>query len=215
MLHESEKTFRDLFHKHAAVKLLIDPDSGNIVEANEAAENFYGWPREQLRQMRIQDINTLSPGQVKAEMQKARNLERTHFEFRHRRADGSIRDVAVFSSPINTKNRTLLHSIIHDITEQRQAEDAQRSTEQALRDSEMKYRTLFETAGDAIMLMRDGKFIDCNTVTLAMFGCTRLQFIGAAPSHFSPPTQADGRSSEEKAAEMIHLAMTTGTRRFT
>ncbi len=214
MLHESEKTFRDLFHKHAAVKLLIDPDSGNIVEANEAAENFYGWPRARLRQMRIQDINTLPPGQVKAEMQKASNLERTQFEFRHRIADGSVRDVAVFSSRINTKDGLLLHSIIHDITEQRQAEDARRAAEQALRDSEMKYRTLFETAGDAIMLMRDGKFIDCNNVTLAIFGCTRLQFIGAAPSHFSPPVQPDGRSSEEKAAEMIHQAMTTGTKRF-
>lgn len=72
MLHKSETKFRELFHKHAAVKLLIDPDNGNIVEANEAAEKFYGWSGENLRQMRIQDINTLPPEQVKAEMEKAK-----------------------------------------------------------------------------------------------------------------------------------------------
>ncbi len=83
-----------------------------------------------------------------------------------------------------------------------------------LLDSEMKYRTLFETAGDAIMLMRNGQFADCNAVTLAMFGCTRHQFIGAEPSHFSPPAQPDGGSSVDQAAEMIQLAMTKGRQRF-
>jgi PAS domain S-box-containing protein len=100
-LHDSEKMFRDLFHQHTAVNLLIDPANGAIVEANEAAETFYGWSREQLRRMRIQDINTLPPDQVEAHMAKARDLQRTHFEFRHRLADGSVRDVVVFSSRID------------------------------------------------------------------------------------------------------------------
>lgn len=122
MLRESEKKFRDIFHEHAAVKFLIDPENGNIVEANKAAERFYGWPMDQLRQMRIQEINTLPPERVKKEMEMARNLERNHFEFRHRLADGSIRDVAVFSSSINVQGRPLLHSIVHDITRLKQAE---------------------------------------------------------------------------------------------
>ncbi|MBN1626614.1 MAG: transporter substrate-binding domain-containing protein [Deltaproteobacteria bacterium] len=122
MLRDSEKKFRDLFHQHAAVKLIINPNNGNIVEANEAAERFYGWSMDQLRQMRVQDINTLSSEQVREEMEKAKNLERTHFEFRHRLADGSIRDVAVFSSRINLNDEIMLHSIIHDITRLKQAE---------------------------------------------------------------------------------------------
>ncbi|MCF8111136.1 MAG: transporter substrate-binding domain-containing protein [Desulfobacteraceae bacterium] len=122
MLRDSETKFKDLFNKHSAVKLLIDPDNGNIVEANQAAEKFYGWPGEQLRRMRIQDINTLSAEQVKAEMEKAKNFERTHFEFLHRLADGSIKDVAVFSSKIDIQGETFLHSIIHDITKHKNAE---------------------------------------------------------------------------------------------
>jgi PAS domain S-box-containing protein len=121
-LHESEKKFRDLFHKHAAVKLLIDPDTGNIVEANEAAERFYGWSLEQLRRMRIQDINTLSHEQVKAELNKVIERQCIHFEFRHRLADGSVRDVEVFSSSIDINGKVLLHSIIHDITERHNLE---------------------------------------------------------------------------------------------
>jgi PAS domain S-box-containing protein len=120
-LRKSEALFRNLFEHHAAVKLIIDPDTGNIIDANVTAAEFYGWTRAQLRQMRIQDINTLSPGEIKQEMEKARAHERIHFEFRHRRADGSIRDVDVFSSKIEAKGKDLLHSIIHDITDRKRA----------------------------------------------------------------------------------------------
>ena len=87
-LRESEERFRILFENHAAMKLLIDPADGHIVDANEAAARFYGWTRDQLRRMRIQDINTLSPDEVVREMQKAREQRRIYFDFRHRRADG-------------------------------------------------------------------------------------------------------------------------------
>ncbi len=76
---------------------------GRIVEANDAAVKYYGWSHEQIRQMKIQDINTLPPEDVRKEIEMARTKERTHFEFRHRRADGSIRDVEVFSGTIDTK----------------------------------------------------------------------------------------------------------------
>ena len=121
-LRESETKFRDLFYKHAAVKLIVNPDTGNILDVNEAAEKFYGWSEEQLRRMRIQDINTLSPEQIKAEMEKALSEHRINFEFRHRIADGTVRDVAVYSSKVKIKGRAVLHSIVHDITEQRSLE---------------------------------------------------------------------------------------------
>ena len=97
--------------------------------------------------------------------------------------------------------------VLRDVTEQRRVE-------QALRESELKHRTLFETAGDAIMLMRDDRFIDCNARTLTMFGCSREQIVGAPPYEFSPPTQPDGGSSQEKALEKINLAATEGPQFF-
>ena len=123
-LRESEERYRNVFENHAAVKLLIDPDDGSIIEANKAAVNYYGWSHERLKQMKIQEINTLPPEDVKKEMENAHTEKRIQFEFRRRRADGSIRDVEVFSSKIEVKGKDLLHSIIHDITERKRAEEA-------------------------------------------------------------------------------------------
>jgi PAS domain S-box-containing protein len=121
-LWESEALFRKLFEQHAAVKLIIDPADGSIIDANAQAVEFYGWTRKQLIQMKIQDINILSPEEIKQEMEKARARKCIHFEFRHRRADGSIRDVDVFSSKVEARGKELLHSIVHDITERKQLE---------------------------------------------------------------------------------------------
>ena len=86
--------------------------------------------------------------------------------------------------------------------------------EQALRESELKHRTLFETASDAILLMRHDRFIDCNSRTLTIFGCSREEIVGAPPYEFSPPTQPDGRPSQDKALEKINLALTEGPQFF-
>ncbi len=81
-----------------------------------------------------------------------------------------------------------------------------KTTEQALRDSEERYRSLFEAAHDAIFLMHEDRFIDCNPRTLAMFGCTREQILQTHPYDLSPERQPDGRSSRDRAIEQISAA---------
>lgn len=85
---------------------------------------------------------------------------------------------------------------------------------QKLKESELKYRTLFNCAGEAIFLMRADRFVDCNAQTLAMFGCEREQIIGESPYKFSPPLQPGGRPSKEKAMEKINQALTEGPQSF-
>lgn len=112
-----------LFAHNAAPMLIIDPSTGQIIDANSAAAEFYGWPQDQLRRMRIQDINTFSEEQILQETETARTLNRNHFEFVHRLANGSIRHVRVFSTKFDYRGRPLLHLIITDISEQKMAEE--------------------------------------------------------------------------------------------
>jgi PAS domain S-box-containing protein len=136
-LKESEERYRSLFKNNHSVMLLVDPESADIVDANPAAVSFYGWSFEALTGKKITDINTLSDEQVFQEMGKAKSEQRRVFYFQHRLANGEIRDVEVFSGPIKVNDRELLYSIIHDISNRKQAEEA-------LIKSEEKYHRLYK-----------------------------------------------------------------------
>jgi len=123
VLMAAESHYDSLFENNHAVMLLIDPESGKIYDSNPAAVRFYGWTREEIRRMKISEINTLSIEEIKAEMNLAVELKRNHFHFKHRLADGSVRDVEVYSGPIVVKGKHLLYSIVYDITERLIAED--------------------------------------------------------------------------------------------
>ncbi len=121
-LRESEEKFRHMFQRHRAVMLLIDADSGEIVDANTAASTYYGYGPEQIRGMNIKDINRLPPGEVETEWRKAAAEQKDHFVFPHRLADNSLRRVEVYSTPLEAAGKTLLFSVIHDVTDRTQAE---------------------------------------------------------------------------------------------
>ncbi|NTW84014.1 MAG: PAS domain S-box protein [Chlorobiaceae bacterium] len=123
-LRQSEERYRTLFQNKYTVMMIFDPLDGQIIDANPAAENFYGWSRNELLKMNVTQINTLSEQDVKSEMQKARSMERNYFNFRHRRADGSFRDVEVVSGPITLMGKSLLYSIVHDVTERKKFQEA-------------------------------------------------------------------------------------------
>ena len=83
----------------------------------------------------------------------------------------------------------------------------EKNTERTLRESELKYRTLFEAANDAIFLVRNFCFVECNNRTLEIYGCKREDILGMPPQKFSPPVQPDGRSSNDAAMEKMRLAL--------
>ncbi|QJB56241.1 PAS domain S-box protein [Pseudodesulfovibrio sp. zrk46] len=117
MLREREKLYRAFFENNHAIMLLEDPKSGEIVDANPAASVFYGYTVHQMRAMNTAQINALSEEEIFQEMFAARNEKRSFFIFKHRLADGELRDVEVYSGPIMVRGNQLLYSVIHDVTD--------------------------------------------------------------------------------------------------
>ncbi|MBL8490315.1 MAG: PAS domain S-box protein, partial [Rhodocyclaceae bacterium] len=112
----AENILPPMFRDHSSVMLVIDPDTGAILDANDAASRYYGLDHAALSARRIQDLNALDPAEVAAERARAKAENRNHFIFPHRVGAGKIRTVEVYSSPMKAADgRTLLLSIVHDI----------------------------------------------------------------------------------------------------
>jgi PAS domain S-box-containing protein len=126
---EGDALYRALFDINTAVKLLIDPNTQRIVDANQAAVALYGWSKEELKQKKISQINTLSESEVKAEIENARTGRRRYFRFRHRTARGAELSVEVHSGPVVIDGQQLLLSIIFDVTERDAFEEQLRASQ--------------------------------------------------------------------------------------
>lgn len=121
-LEQQEQRYRQMFTEHSAIQLLINLETGAIVQANPAAAQFYGYSVESLQKMNWAQFNPLPPDQNAAWLQEASRRTSDHFIFRQRLASGELRDVQVHATPIQVDRRELLYSIIHDITTRVQAE---------------------------------------------------------------------------------------------
>jgi PAS domain S-box-containing protein len=171
-LRESESRYRSLFEGNHLPMMIVDPETGTILDVNSAAAAFYGWHREQLQEMKVSQINIASPETVRLNMAGAQAGIRNHFEFQHRIADGSIRDVEVFTGPISFKNQQVLYSIISDATERKQVL-AQ------LREGEARFRNLVESAPIPIFIQTNSKFAYVNAAAIAAFGAqSSVQLLG-------------------------------------
>ena len=143
-LAESERRFRAIFQGSKAIMILIDPDTGRLLDANPAALAFYGYSKKRFLSLRISQLNTLPEEEILAEMQRARSGARLHFDFRHRLADGKIRDVEIYSGPIEAGGKKLLFSVIHDVTDRHEAERALQVSQEDLRKSLERIRRSWE-----------------------------------------------------------------------
>src|SRR5438445_585839 len=168
-LRENERRYRQMFENNRAVQLILDPETGGIVDANVAASDYYGWSVERLRTMNIGDINRLPREQIREELSSAARQNQSYFQFRHRLANGVVREVEEHSGPVEIGGRKFLYSIIHDITERRQAE-------LALQSSEEKYRNIFDYASVGIYQSSpDGRLVTANTSLARMLGYDSIE----------------------------------------
>jgi diguanylate cyclase (GGDEF)-like protein/PAS domain S-box-containing protein/putative nucleotidyltransferase with HDIG domain len=122
--HTNDIDFYKIFDNHGSIMLIIDMGNDNIIYANKAASDFYGYKKEQLESMNINQLNTLTPEETEKEMQDALNQKRNYFIFEHKIANGDIKTVEVQSYPYIHGDKALLVSIINDVTMRNQLEQS-------------------------------------------------------------------------------------------
>jgi PAS domain S-box-containing protein len=130
-LPTTDAYYRELFEQIGAVQLLIEPDSGTIVDANPAAAAFYGYDRATLRGMPVSRIDTQPPEEVRQAIQLAVTMGGHYRGFPHRLAGGEIRLVEMYAGPLHLDGRVLLYEIVHDVTEQIGLERSREAAEAA------------------------------------------------------------------------------------
>ncbi|HVR42263.1 MAG TPA: PAS domain S-box protein [Thermoanaerobaculia bacterium] len=152
-IRESERRYRQLFENNRAIKFVIDPESGSILDVNQGACEFYGYSREEFVGMKVWDINVLGEEGVRKAMADAALQKKASFVFRHQLKSGEMRDVEVHSGPVDLHGKKVLYSIVNDVTERIRAEEA-------LRRSEEYFRTVIENASDIISIIEpDGRVV--------------------------------------------------------
>jgi PAS domain S-box-containing protein len=183
--HDSALTtsaFDRFYRNHDAVMLLMDGETGHLLDASEGAVRFYGYSLPQIRSMNIHDINQLSPEQVDVERRKALTEERAYFVFPHRLARGEIRTVEVHSSPVLVGDEPCLLSVIHDVSDRVRVEAD-------LRESEARLRAIAANTPDHV-LMQDMD-LRYTLIINPQLGLTEADYLGRTDADILEPEDAE------------------------
>ncbi len=185
-LQESEARYRQMFEGHTAVQWIVDPETSRIVDVNPAAAKFYGFPREEMRQMLITRVNVLPPEEIKARLAQAKREARTYHVVPHRLASGDIRQVEIHANPITIHGRTLLYAILHDVTDRLKAEAALRQAQKL----------------ESLGILAGGIAHDFNNLLVAMLGQTSLALAKLPPESSARPHVEKAVQAAEQAADL-------------
>lgn len=208
-LRESEVRYRTLIENLMDGIYIITSEGFEYV--NPAFESITGYRAEEVCSPDFNFWDIIHPDDhpLIREREEARRRGEdlpSAYQFRIITKQGDTRYVEVNTVPLAEEGVRVL-GMMRDVTERRK-------TVNKLLAGERKYRTLFESANDAIFLMAESVFIDCNQKTLEMFGVRKEDIIGRPPYDFSPEKQPDGRDSKQKALSYIQKALQGEPQRF-
>ena len=173
-----------------------------LVYLNEMACQSLGYAHDELMQLSVRDIDPhYLPEAWGVHWDELRQERTRRFEARHKRKDGTVFPVEITSRFVVYDGNEYICSFVQDITERKQAEEA-------LQESENKHRLIFTSASDAIFILDDGHFVECNPQAVKLFGCEDAsELISKTPTDFAPVYQEDGRLSAEVVQEKNALLL--------
>jgi two-component system, NtrC family, sensor kinase len=213
-LGESQLAFQAMFEQAAVGMAMVSPD-GKMLRVNRRLCEIVGYTADEMARLRFQDLT--HPEDLAADVDSLRELrsgaKSSHLrQKRYFRKNGDIIWINLFVGAVRDAASHLecFVSVFEDITEAKEAESR-------LRESEEKYRCLFDSSRDALMMLEPPtwRFADANPATLAMFGAkSAADFAAYGPCDLSPEKQPDGRASSDVAQAMIGTALRDGSALF-
>jgi len=191
-LYASEARFHSIFENSNTIMLIVNPENKHFIDVNPSALDFYGYSRKQfLNDITIDDINTLSSEEIKVQKEIEKSKKNAFFNFKHRLSNGEIRDVEVYSGELKYEQKTVLFSIVHDITEKKQAEDL-------LIKSKNKIESIFRAAPTGIGLVSDCVFTEINDRFCEMTGFSAEELLNQEARIIYPSQEEFERVEKEK-----------------
>ncbi len=214
-LATSEAQFRALVEHAPEAIVVFDGDTGRFLFGNEHACTIYGVPMEKLTDLTPADVSPEFQPDGRRSIELARELMDEAlaggmpvFEWVHRQPGGKLIPTEVRLLRLPAEGQNLVRASIIDNTERKRAE-------QALRESEEKFRALFEGSSQGVILQDENQFLEVNPAAVRIMGCQSPQeLLGKLPMDTSPPFQPNGESTEVLARKYIRECMTNGSARF-
>jgi PAS domain S-box-containing protein len=214
-LKSSEARLRALVEHAPEAIVVFDGNTGRFLFGNEHASRLYGVPMEQLTELTPADVSAefQSNGRRSSEwagelMDEALAGGTPVFEWIHRQPNGRLIPTEVRLLRLPAEGQNLVRASIIDNTERKRAE-------QALRESEEKFRALFEGSSHGVILHDESQILEVNPAAVRIMGCQSPQeLLGKHPSETSPQFQPNGESSAELGRKYIQECMDNGSARF-
>jgi len=120
---EQDTFYKRMFEQHSSVMLLIDQKTNKIINANRSALEFYGYSLSEMKNLHLSDIATRSKNSFIIDNETSFSKRRLYYSSKHITKDNGMRDVEMYSFPVKVRDKRVLFSIIHDVTEKRTNED--------------------------------------------------------------------------------------------
>ncbi|WP_456376384.1 PAS domain S-box protein, partial [Lutibacter sp.] len=218
---KSEREYLKLFTavEQSANTIVITDTEGNIEYTNPKFTELTGYTNKEALGQNPRILNSgIQPKSYYKKMWETITAGKIwNGEFCNKSKSGNLFWEKVTITPIKSKEGKIINylAVKEDTTNRKHADQELEKATNKIKESEKKFRELYEKSGDAILIIENGIFVDCNQATVNMLGYnTKEEFLNVHPSKLSPKQQPDGLDSNEKANKMMQLALDHGTHRF-
>ena len=215
-LMANKEKYKLIYETSSDAIMTLEPPNWRFSSCNKRITEMFGvadekeflslspWDLSPESQPDGQDSKTKAKQMIEIAMEKKENL----FEWTHKKIDGNNFFTTILLSKINLDGKIFLQARVTDITKKVNAE-------QILRKNEEKYRILFENSSDAMLIIKNDKFIDCNVAAAEILGYTdKNHILNTHPSELSPEYQSDGERSADKAKKLLETTLRNGSNHF-